>query len=243
VPWWPCSTCCPGPGCNLCATVPKTLYCQLTWKDGTKTVVRIQWANPNAYPTYRTNTHYGAILRTQCPGTFNFVHVHMICSAVSGHLFDLSIACAADTTPTDPATTGSGFNLGALAPVFNPANTCDSASAPGPFYMEFQTANQAANDTKCFAGASLSCNQLTAIVVTEAPPAGLELAEVLEARRAPCVHRGEATGELRDCETCAGRVRLKVLACAIYGACTVDQPAGLQCCATCPDYRGADHVN
>jgi hypothetical protein len=55
-------------------------------------------------------------------------------------------------------------------------------------------------------------------------------------RRAACRHRG---GGLRQevCPSCRGHVRLKVLACALHGECTVGRPLpGLACCATCPDY-------
>jgi hypothetical protein len=61
----------------------------------------------------------------------------------------------------------------------------------------------------------------------------------------PCRHLGPPTGELRECATCAGRVRLKVLACAVYGG-TLERMKleGLGCCAGCPDYAArAEHVN
>jgi hypothetical protein len=55
-----------------------------------------------------------------------------------------------------------------------------------------------------------------------------------------CVHLGDPTGEVRECETCAGRVRLKVRACSVHGTCTEGQPvAGSVFCGTCPDRRTA----
>jgi hypothetical protein len=61
----------------------------------------------------------------------------------------------------------------------------------------------------------------------------------------PCGHLGPPTGELRECPTCLGRVRLKVLACAVYGGCLPSlKVEGLGCCAGCPDYvERADRVN
>lgn len=51
----------------------------------------------------------------------------------------------------------------------------------------------------------------------------------------PCAHRGTPTGETLTCSTCAGRVRLKVFPCAVFGTCTaaVRQP-GRGCCRRCP---------
>lgn len=37
----------------------------------------------------------------------------------------------------------------------------------------------------------------------------------------PCVHLGEPTGEVVACQTCAGTVKIKSFACAIYGTCTL----------------------
>jgi hypothetical protein len=58
----------------------------------------------------------------------------------------------------------------------------------------------------------------------------------LSASRA-CAHRGP---ELRrvQCDTCAGRVHLKVFACAVHGACALDRSAaGVHSCAGCRDQR------
>src|SRR4051794_4345291 len=56
----------------------------------------------------------------------------------------------------------------------------------------------------------------------------------------PCMHRGAATGETRVCQSCAGRVEVKLFACALHGACSliraVDDAA---CCVRCPDRRAA----
>lgn len=56
--------------------------------------------------------------------------------------------------------------------------------------------------------------------------------------RPPCHRRGEATGELVQCQTCIGRVSLKLFACEIHGSCTVRKPVeGHACCQTCHDYE------
>jgi hypothetical protein len=39
----------------------------------------------------------------------------------------------------------------------------------------------------------------------------------------PCPHRGPFTGDYADCQTCKGRVRLKVYECAAHGRCTVPE--------------------
>jgi hypothetical protein len=38
-----------------------------------------------------------------------------------------------------------------------------------------------------------------------------------------CPHRGGPTGELVPCESCGGRVMLKVYACSAFGKCTVSE--------------------
>ncbi len=56
--------------------------------------------------------------------------------------------------------------------------------------------------------------------------------------KAACVNLGMPTGEMRTCETCKGKVALKVFRCAIHGTCTVGKKVdGLACCANCGDYR------
>lgn len=57
-------------------------------------------------------------------------------------------------------------------------------------------------------------------------------AAVTQLRTAPCVHLGPPTGELRDCDSCAGRVRIRLMACRVFGRCSVAKPLpGLACCA------------
>lgn len=56
-------------------------------------------------------------------------------------------------------------------------------------------------------------------------------------RREPCRQRG-AVLRLVECESCRGRVQLKVFACAIQGECVLSgQGAGLVDCARCPQYE------
>lgn len=56
--------------------------------------------------------------------------------------------------------------------------------------------------------------------------------------RTTCVHLGGATGERRSCQSCAGAVAIKVMACAVHGQCTtVKKFDDLTCCRDCGDYR------
>ena len=54
----------------------------------------------------------------------------------------------------------------------------------------------------------------------------------------PCVHLGQPTGELVDCQICGLRVRLKVMHCKIHGGTlpTVKQN-GTPSCIGCADYH------
>lgn len=53
---------------------------------------------------------------------------------------------------------------------------------------------------------------------------------------APCVHLGGPTGDLIDCPSCTGAVKLKAFACDVHGRCTIARRApGVACCAGCPD--------
>ncbi len=60
---------------------------------------------------------------------------------------------------------------------------------------------------------------------------------VLTKPRGPCVHLGPQTG-LRECATCAGRVRVKVFACAHprHGETTLAE------CASCPDHEAREEA-
>src|SRR5262245_10221215 len=53
----------------------------------------------------------------------------------------------------------------------------------------------------------------------------------------PCVHRGEATPETVGCQTCAGKVDLKVFGCAGHPeGCTLTKKVpGRACCKGCKD--------
>lgn len=56
--------------------------------------------------------------------------------------------------------------------------------------------------------------------------------------REPCVYLGPTTGSTIDCPTCAGKVSLKLYACAVHGSCTLGKAVGATaCCADCHDYR------
>jgi len=57
-----------------------------------------------------------------------------------------------------------------------------------------------------------------------------------EKPRIDCLHRHEATGA-RECESCAGRVKIKTFRCDLHGECTLaKQLDGLACCAACKDF-------
>lgn len=55
-------------------------------------------------------------------------------------------------------------------------------------------------------------------------------------REPACLRRGPPTGEVVECPSCSGRVRLKLLACEIHGKCTPAKALpGVATCKTCPD--------
>lgn len=64
----------------------------------------------------------------------------------------------------------------------------------------------------------------------------------IESRRATrltCAHLGP---ELRrmECDSCSGRVELKVFACAVHGEATIAKKTeGIACCGTCKDYTAS----
>ncbi len=72
--------------------------------------------------------------------------------------------------------------------------------------------------------------------------------ELVQARKV-CMHRGESTGEVRDCESCGGGKTIPLIACAVHGRCTRDRlliytdpetkaRVQVQWCGTCPDAEG-----
>jgi len=61
-----------------------------------------------------------------------------------------------------------------------------------------------------------------------------------EAATGECRHFGAETRRV-GCESCGGRVQIKVFACSLKGECTLGQPLdGIACCATCEDFAGKD---
>jgi hypothetical protein len=55
--------------------------------------------------------------------------------------------------------------------------------------------------------------------------------------RPPCRQLGSVTGSV-ECDSCAGRVHLKVFRCAIHGQCTIAREVpGVTCCTHCTDYQ------
>lgn len=54
----------------------------------------------------------------------------------------------------------------------------------------------------------------------------------------PCIHLGEPTGERQVCDTCSGKVEIKLMACDVYGKCTTYKKLdGVACCIGCPTYQ------
>ncbi len=61
--------------------------------------------------------------------------------------------------------------------------------------------------------------------------------------RTACALLGDPTGEMRLCETCTGKVELKVMVCSVHGACTIGRKVdGLECCASCNSHQEREHV-
>jgi hypothetical protein len=65
----------------------------------------------------------------------------------------------------------------------------------------------------------------------------------LPANRPRCVHLGRITGSV-ECDSCAGRVHLKVFQCGLHGQCTIarDIP-GFTNCSQCSDYQAEEVDN
>lgn len=60
-----------------------------------------------------------------------------------------------------------------------------------------------------------------------------------EQRHLPCRDLCNQIGE-EICETCRGKVRIKVFACQVHGMCSLSENlAKLACCVTCPEYHPA----
>jgi hypothetical protein len=58
-------------------------------------------------------------------------------------------------------------------------------------------------------------------------------------KRGPCLYRGDRK-RLQTCETCSGKVQIKVFECSIHGECTPAKVLpGIQCCRGCGDYLAA----
>jgi len=50
------------------------------------------------------------------------------------------------------------------------------------------------------------------------------------AKSGPCKHLGEATSERRECDSCTGKVKIKVFECEIFSRCTIFKDVGLPVC-------------
>ena len=59
----------------------------------------------------------------------------------------------------------------------------------------------------------------------------------LPGNRPRCVHLGHVAGSV-ECDSCAGRVHLKVFRCALHGQCTIAREVpGFTSCLQCRDYQ------
>ena len=57
-------------------------------------------------------------------------------------------------------------------------------------------------------------------------------------RKVACISLGDWTGELIECPSCQGTVKLKIMSCNIHNKCTLEKPLhGVQCCQLCKDYN------
>lgn len=56
-------------------------------------------------------------------------------------------------------------------------------------------------------------------------------AKLVEQRIGDCEYLGAVTGDVEECVTCAGRIRLKLFGCEIHGTTTKRN------CGTCPDWK------
>ena len=55
-------------------------------------------------------------------------------------------------------------------------------------------------------------------------------------KRGPCAHLG-AEVRREQCQSCAGTVLVKIMACQAFGECTLGKELpGVQCCAKCPQW-------
>lgn len=62
---------------------------------------------------------------------------------------------------------------------------------------------------------------------------------VSRSQRGSCVYLGGATGQLRSCASCRGRVELKVFACT-HPAHAADPTTTALQCRSCPDFQGQE---
>ena len=64
-----------------------------------------------------------------------------------------------------------------------------------------------------------------------------ELAGPVEDRTEPCSYIGNQM-RLQECDTCSGKVQIKLFGCAKYGECSIGKAlSGIACCANCNEYE------
>lgn len=71
---------------------------------------------------------------------------------------------------------------------------------------------------------------------TNRPPERI-VANCTGGKSGPCIHLGNERRRV-DCESCSGRVKVKVFACDIHGECVIKKHVnGLRSCRGCADYE------
>ncbi len=75
--------------------------------------------------------------------------------------------------------------------------------------------------------------------VDKPPPVGWPtLSSGTSVPQGPCKFLGPPTGQFRDCPTCSGNVRLKVMGCGVHTTCTVGRKVdGVACCVGCTEFK------
>ena len=72
----------------------------------------------------------------------------------------------------------------------------------------------------------------------QAKPTPVSAPAIRRVRKVACISLGDWTGELIECLSCQGTVKLKIMSCNIHKKCTLEKPLhGVQCCQLCKDYN------
>ncbi len=75
--------------------------------------------------------------------------------------------------------------------------------------------------------------------ITDEAPSGPQPAWHPIAKRGPCKHLGDEVRR-EQCDSCSGKVLLKIFACEVHGECTTQKPLpGVPCCGGCEQYEAS----